>query len=191
MNPGLRQLLDRSIIFPLQRKGARLLTKAALFVLSAFAFLIAILFSMAAFFIWLVQVAGAIIASLAVAGLFFTMAIVAILFALYSGREQKPATAKVKEPLRPAAAPSQSAPPDARGAEDAERAERITEAVVPILEVLQALGWKREELALLASAELAKKLPPLTLVGLALICGFLIGRVHTLPFGSANKKEAE
>jgi hypothetical protein len=71
-----------------------------------------------------------------------------------------------------------------------DRAEVISEAVVPIIEILRSLGWKREELALLAGAELAKTLPPLTLVGFAIICGFLIGRMTELPAHFLTRKKA-
>jgi fatty acid desaturase len=189
MNPGLRQLIDRSIISPIQRKSVRFLTKAALFAVAAFAFLLAILFAMAAFFIWLVQLAGAIVASIAVAGLFCILAIIAILFALYGFREKKlkvspKQTADAKETARSTESPAQIA------LEDAQREESITEAVAPLLDVLRALGLKREELALLAGSELAKKLPPLTLVGLAIVCGFFIGRMNTFPFDLMTKKES-
>jgi hypothetical protein len=190
MNLGLRQLIDRTILTPIQDKSARLLTKAALFMLAAFAFLIGFIFLTAAFFIWVVQLAGPLVAALSVAGFYVAVGIIAVLIAIYGGRE------KVRKP-KPAAsqATSSSTGPSAADEnrisdDEKERAAVISEAVVPLIEVLRSLGWKREELALLAAAELAKKLPPLTLVGLAIICGFLIGRLYQLPVGLIPKKAA-
>jgi hypothetical protein len=170
MNLGLGGLVHQSIILPLQRKGARLLMKAALLLVALIALLVVIIFLTTAFFIWIDSLAGPLIAALAVAGLYLVVAIIAILGALYGGNE------------KPHPMPKQ--------ADRAGQKKVHPEAVLPIVEVLRALGWKREEMALLAGAELAKTLPPLTLVGLAIICGFLIGRMANLPFGWEPKKAA-
>ncbi len=187
MNLGLRGLVQQSIILPLQRKGARLLMKAALFVVALIALIVTLIFLTAAFFIWIDQLAGPLIAALAVAGLYLGIAIIAILCAVYGGNDKPRNT-----PKQAAAAGVKNLRSEQAGHEEAseqeERAAIISEAVLPLLEVLRALGWKREEMALLASAELAKTLPPLTLVGLALICGFMIGRMANLPFGWSPKK---
>jgi Putative Actinobacterial Holin-X, holin superfamily III len=182
MNLGLRGLVHQSIILPLQRKGVRLLMKAALFLVAFFALLVAIVFLTAAFFIWIDGLAGPLVAALAVAGLYLGIAIVAILAALYGGAEKPQASPKQAETIGDGIKENIS--------QEEDRAAVISEAVVPLLEVLRALGWKREEMALLAGAELAKTLPPLTLVGLAIICGFLIGRMANLPFGRSQKKAA-
>ncbi len=187
MNLGLRGLVQQSIILPPQRKCARLLMKAALFAVAFIALIVAAIFLTAAFFIWIDQLAGPLIAALATAGLYLGIAIIAVLCAIYGGNEKPPAASK------PAAAASaknlhREKTSQDHSKEQEERAEVISEAVLPLLEVLRALGWKREEMALLASAELAKTSPPLTLVGLALICGFLFGRIGNLPFGGRPTK---
>jgi len=184
MNGWLQQLIGQSILNPLQKKGARLLTKAALFGLAAIAFLIAVVFLSAALFIWIVQLAGTIAALLIFAVICITIGSIALLFGLYSGQE-KPQKAESKgvrqEDL---AAEAQD-----HRAQD-QRADTISEAVMPLIEILRSLGWKREEFALLAGAELAKTLPPLTLVGFAIVCGFLIGRMTQLPAEFLWRKKA-
>lgn len=191
MNFGLRGLVQQSIILPLQRKGARLLMKAALFLVALIALLVVAIFLTAAFFIWIDQLAGPLIAALAVAGLYLVIAASALLYAVYGGNEKprdasKQAKADGIKNLR-----QENAGQDNAQEEEA-RAEVITEAVAPYVEILRALGWKREEMALLAGAELAKTLPPLTLVGFAIVCGFLIGRMANLklPFEWAQKRSA-
>jgi hypothetical protein len=169
MNLGLRGLAQQSVILPLQRKGTRLLVKAALFLVAATALLVTILFLTAAFFIWIDQLASPLIAALAVAGLYLGIAVIAILCAVYGGKGKPRDTSKYA-----AAAINlrQEKASQDHSTEQEDRAAVISEAILPLINVLHALGWKREEMALLASAELAKTLPPLTLVGLALICAF-------------------
>ncbi len=192
MNLGLRGLVQQSIILPLQRKGARLLMKAALFGVALIALIIAAAFLTAAFFIWIDQLAGPLVAALAVAGLYFGTAVIAILCAIYGGNGESNGASEQAEAVGIKSQRTENARQDHsqdRLKEQEDRAEVISEAVLPLLEVLRALGWKREEMALLAGAELAKTLPPLTLVGLTLICGFLIGRMANLPFGWSPTKK--
>ncbi|WP_020173993.1 phage holin family protein [Methyloferula stellata] len=191
MNFGLRGLVQQSIILPLQRKGARLLMKAALFLVALIALLVAAIFLTAAFFIWIDQLAGPLIAALAVAGLYLVIAVGALLFAIYGGNEKpRDVSKEAKTDGVKSQRQENASPENARDEED--RAAVIAEAIVPYVEILRALGWKREEMALLAGAELAKTLPPLTLVGFAIVCGFLIGRMANLklPFDWAQKKSA-
>jgi hypothetical protein len=191
MNFGLRALVQQSIILPLQRKGARLLMKAALFLVALIALLVAAIFLTAAFFIWIDQLAGPLIAALAVASLYLAIAVGALLFAVYGGNEKpRDASKDAKTDGVKNRRQENASQENAGDAED--RAAVIAEAVVPYVEILRALGWKREEMALLAGAELAKTLPPLTLVGFAIVCGFLIGRMANLklPFDWTQKKSA-
>ena len=58
-----------------------------------------------------------------------------------------------------------------------ERSTKIDQFIAPLLNVLQNLGLRREQLAVLAGASVAKQLRPVPLVGLAIIAGFLLGRV--------------
>jgi len=180
MNSWLTQLVNQTIIIPLQEKGARLLMKAGLFCVAAFTFFLGIVFLIVAFFIWIYTLAGALIASLAIAGGFFLIALIAVL-GLFSDRFFQ-TKARKPAPARPAQGTAHRGPNmDAERAEENFRSVEITDAIQPIIETLRSLGMKREELALLAGAELAKKLPPLTLMGLLLVCGFLIGRMAKMP----------
>jgi len=183
MNAWLRQYLARTIVNPLQRESARLLTKAALFALALFVFLIGLGFLTAALFIWIDGLAGALAAALCVAGAYFGIGIIAIFTAIYGGK------ARLEAPARRQM--NEKRPRNVLEENDAEHVNReaeITEAIAPIIEVLRSLGLKREELALLAGAELAKTLPPLTLAGFAVVCGFLIGRMAKWPFGIGMKE---
>ncbi len=191
MNAWLQQLISRSILNPLQQKGARLLQKAALFAAAALALLFAIVFLSVAFFIWIAQLAGVLIACLAFGAAFLIVGIILLLVAFYSGREkpQKEIGSQHQRNSDKAQTESLSAEGQDHLAQD-QREEIISEAVIPVLEILRSLGLKREELALLAGAELAKTLPPLTLVGFAIICGFLIGRMSEIPANFLTRKKA-
>ncbi len=191
MNFGLRGLVQQSIILPLQRKGARLLMKAALFLVALVALLVVAIFLTAAFFIWIDQLAGPLIAALAVASLYLLIAVSALLYAVHGGKE-KPHGASKQAKTDSAKNLRQESPSQENVRQEEDRAEVISEAVAPYVEILRALGWKQEEMALLAGAELAKTLPPLTLVGFAIICGFLIGRMANLklPLDWAGKRSA-
>ena len=43
--------------------------------------------------------------------------------------------------------------------------------------MLASLGLRREQIAVLAGASLAKRLGPVPLVGIAIVAGFLVGRL--------------
>jgi uncharacterized membrane protein YqjE len=191
MNAWLQQLISRSILIPLQQKGARLLRKAALFALAAFAVLFAIVFLSVAFFIWIIQLVGVLAACLAFGAICLTIGVIALLFAVYSGREKlRTETSSRSQQQQNTGAAKESLADEQNDRAQDDRAEAISEAVVPVIEILRSLGWKREEWALLAGAELAKTLPPLTLVGFAIICGFLIGRMIELPRDLLKRKKA-
>ena len=54
---------------------------------------------------------------------------------------------------------------------------RIDQFSAPLLRLLRRFGLKRELIAVLAGTSVAKRLGPIPLVGLAIVGGFLIGRM--------------
>ncbi len=87
------------------------------------------------------------------------MAVVAVVLATRGGA--KPAQAEAE----PAAAAS------------AAKDEKVDQFTAPLLAMLASLGLRREQIAVLAGASLAKRLGPVPLVGIAIVAGFLIGRL--------------
>lgn len=144
--------------------GASLLRKLALFLVAGVCFIVTLIALTIAFDLWIASLAGPIVAALAVAFVYLLVGVVAIVLALRSG-----------------AAPSAAMKPDAAAEAAADhtrtRQAQIDHFTAPLLGLLQSLGLRREQLAVLAGASLAKQLKPVPLVGLAVIAGFLIGRM--------------
>lgn len=145
--------------------SARLLRKLALFFVAAVCIVVVIIALTVAFALWVASKAGAIAGVLAVAGVYLVVALVAVFFALRKER------AAVAADLATAAQAAESEAA-ARG-----RGEQIDAFAAPLIDLLAGLGLKREQLAVLAGSSLAKQLGPLPLVGLALLGGFLVGRM--------------
>lgn len=153
-------LIDRASV-----AGGRLARKLALFLVAAVCLVVVLIALTAAFDLWVTSKAGAIIGALAVAGVYLVVALVALWLALRGG------------------ATSQAAPAGDAAAEDAARAAQsarkaqVDAFAAPLMQALAGLGLRREQLAVLAGSSLAKQLGPLPLVGLALVAGFLVGRM--------------
>ena len=115
-----------------------------------------------AFDLWIASLAGSIVGALAVAGLYLAVAVVAVVLATRGGA--KPAQAGAEEPESTATA-------------SAAKDEKVDQFTAPLLAMLASLGLRREQIAVLAGASLAKRLGPVPLVGIAIVAGFLIGRL--------------
>ena len=139
--------------------GASLLRKLALFVVAALCMVVVVIALTIAFDLWIASLAGSIVGALAVAGLYLAVAIIAVVLATRGGA--KPAQAEAE----PAAAAS------------AAKDEKVDQFTAPLLAMLASLGLRREQIAVLAGASLAKRLGPVPLVGIAIVAGFLIGRL--------------
>jgi hypothetical protein len=140
--------------------GARLLWKLALFAAAAAALAIAGIAATLAFGLWIASMRGPVAGALAVAALYAAVAILAVVLALWPRRA---ATARAaQDPVRE----SQTKTND-----------EIDAFTAPLLDALSRFGLRREQLAVLAGASLAKQLGPLPLVGLAILAGFLVGRL--------------
>ena len=116
-----------------------------------------------AFALWITSLAGAVVGCLAVAGVYLLVAVAAVALALGGGAKAR-------------AAPAGEAS-DARRDEARAFDAQIDQFSAPLLRMLQNLGLKRELVAVLAGTSVAKRLGPLPLVGLAIVAGFLVGRM--------------
>ncbi|WP_158810811.1 phage holin family protein [Beijerinckia sp. L45] len=143
--------------------SVRLLRKVALFLVAAMCLLVVLIALTIAFDLWIATLAGPIVAALAVAGLYFIVAILAVVFALRDGSSPavtvEDAKAAEAVPLQP------------------EINAQIDQFTKPILDILQRFGLRREQLAVFAGATMAKRLGPVPLVGCAIVVGFLVGRL--------------
>ncbi len=149
--------------------SARLLRKAVFFLIAAACLLVVLAALTAAFFLWIASLAGSIVGALAVAGIYLLVAIVAIILAL---RDPKPA-ATVRQAASADAAAQQASARQAKAGLNAQ----IDQFTAPLLDLLAKIGFRREQFAVLAGASIAKQLGPLPLVGLAIVGGFLLGRM--------------
>lgn len=152
----LSPIMDR-----LSAAASRLLWKVAFFALAGLSMLVVLLALTIAFCLWIASMAGTIVGVLAVAGLYLLVALAAVFLALRKPLAAKAETEEVK------AEHEQTTAFDAQ----------VDEFTAPLMRVLQRLGLKREQLGVLAGMSVAKQLGPLPLTGLALIAGFLVGRM--------------
>ena len=175
---GLAARLIGGMITPLIDKvsasSARLLRKLALFVVAGLALVVVGIALTMAFELWVASRAGHIAGALAVAGLYFTIAIIAVALALWGGKSKtQSAEARDSRPgtTKPGAGRSEGAA-DRSGLDS-----QVDAFAAPLLNILAGLGLRREQLAVLAGTSLAKQIGPVPLVALAIVAGFLIGRM--------------
>lgn len=153
-------IVDRLTAF-----GTNLLRKIVLFLVAALCMVVVIVALTVAFDLWIASLAGPIVGALAVAGLYLGIAIAAVAFALRIG----------SKPVERAS--DDSTERNAREATGAEKDAKVDQFTAPILAMLASLGLRREQIAVLAGASLAKRLGPVPLVGIAIVAGFLVGRL--------------
>ena len=144
--------------------SARLLKRLALFAVAGLCSAVVLIALTIAFDLWVASKLGAIAGALAVAGLYLAVAVAAVLLAL---RKEKPRTVSADQAESESAAKAEKA---ASGAQ-------IDDFAAPLMAALAGLGFRREQVAVLAGSSIAKQLGPIPLVGLALIGGFLVGRM--------------
>ncbi len=145
--------------------SASFLRKLALFLVAAICMVVVVIALTFAFDLWITTLAGPIVGALAVAGLYLLIAMSAVVLALRGGT--KPTAASVKMEA------DDTARNDSARAKD----EKVDQFTAPILSMLASLGLRREQIAVLAGASLAKRLGPVPLVGIAIVAGFLVGRL--------------
>ena len=142
--------------------GASILRKLALFLVAGVCLVVVIIALTFAFDFWIASVAGPIVGALAVAALYLFIAAVSVILALRGGRR--------------VADPSHGSKPETV-ADGQTKDETVDQFTAPILAMLASLGLRREQIAVLAGASLAKRLGPVPLVGIAIVAGFLVGRM--------------
>ncbi len=152
------------IIERLSQFGATLAKKLALFFVAGVCFAIVLLALTIAFDLWIASLAGSIVGALAVAGVYLVIGTTSVLVALRSG-------------AAPEAVAEERATEGDEAAAHSSRGAQIDHFTAPLLNILQNLGLRREQLAVLAGASVAKQLRPIPLVGLAIVAGFLFGRI--------------
>jgi hypothetical protein len=170
MNALINRLISEAAA-PIERMSARLLKKAVLiFVAMSCLFAGAILLAIA-LFVFVQPIAGTAIAALGTGGLYFGVALICIMVA---SRESSPHSAPV--------ALASGSIPETQGNSTSQKrafASNIDEAVAPVLDILRDAGFERERLALEAGTEIAKQLHPFSLAALAIVAGFILGRILT------------
>jgi uncharacterized membrane protein YedE/YeeE len=119
--------------------------------------------------LWLTQLYGPVIGALGAAGLYFVVTLLALVLLL--ARRAKPPVSKKNSPT-----PAEPAANTEAEEHASNFSAEVESTVAPFVAVLSELGLKREEVAVRLAAEASKQMGPLTLVGLALIVGFLAQR---------------
>ena len=157
---ALDPLIDR-----VSTAAARLLRKVALFLVAAGSMVVVLIAMTIAFDLWIASKFGPIIGALAVAGVYLAVAVLAVVLALI---DHAPSEAPQAEPAEARQSASEA---------DPARNEQIDQFTAPLMAMLAQFGLRREQLAVLAGSSIAKQLGPLPLVGLAIVAGFLIGRM--------------
>jgi hypothetical protein len=149
---------------PIKRAIGRIVQSAALLTVAAICLIIMWGFLTAALFIFLEDRYGGTIAALAVAGFYLLLAIICVV--VLKIMQRSAAKAELHEP-RLAAATSDVV------------SEEVQRAAEPWMQILETAGLYRERAALIVSGEALHKLKPMQLVGMAVLGGFVFGRVIT------------
>ena len=157
------------IIDQLSETAARLARKVALLLLAALCMVIVVIALTVAFFLWLATVASPVVAALSVAGFYLTIALVAVVVALWGGSGKTAPASETRAPDTEAAKAAEAA---RAGLES-----QIDDVIAPLMAFLAKFGLRREQLAVMAGASIAKQIGPIPLVGLAIVGGFLLGRM--------------
>jgi hypothetical protein len=156
--------LLREATAPIRRAIARIVQSAALLTIAGICLIIMWGFLTAALFIFLEDHYGGTIAALAVAGFYLLLAIICVV------------TLKI---LQRSAARAEQHQPTLTAATSDVVSEEVQRAAEPWMEILETAGLYRERAALIASGDALRKLKPMQLVGMAVLGGFVFGRVIT------------
>jgi glucan phosphoethanolaminetransferase (alkaline phosphatase superfamily) len=158
------QRLIKEATAPIKRAIARIVQSAVLLTIAGICLIIMWGFLTAALFIFLEDRYGGTIAALAVAGVYLLFAI--ICFVVLKIMQRSAAKAEERQATLAAATSDVVA-------------EEVQRAAEPWMEILETAGLYRERAALLMSGEALHKMKPMQLVGMAVLGGFVFGRVIT------------
>jgi hypothetical protein len=156
--------LIREATAPIKRAIARIVQSAVLLTIAGICLIIMWGFLTAALFLFLEDRFGGTIAALAVAGVYLLFAITCVVVLKIMQR-----SAVKAERQQPTLA-------DAAGEVVSEEVQRAAE---PWMQILETAGLYRERAALIVSGDALRKMKPMQLVGMAVLGGFVFGRVIT------------
>jgi Putative Actinobacterial Holin-X, holin superfamily III len=156
--------LIREAAAPIKRAITRIIQSALLLTIAAICLIIMWGFLTAALFIFIEDRYGGTIAALVVAGVYLLFAIICFV---------------VLKLLQRSAAKAERAQPTFATATSDVVTEEVQRAAEPWMEILETAGLYRERAALLISGEVLHKMKPMQLVGMAILGGFVFGRVIT------------
>jgi hypothetical protein len=156
--------LIREATAPIKRAIARIIQSAVLLTIAGICLIIMWGFLTAALFIFLEDRFGGTIAALVVAGVYLLFAIICVAVLKIMHRS----AAKAEERQATFAAATSDVV-----------SEEMQRAAEPWMEILETAGLYRERAALLVSGDALRKMKPMQLVGMAVLGGFVFGRVIT------------
>lgn len=154
--------LIREATAPIKRAIARIVQSAVLLTVAGICLIIMWGFLTAALFIFLEDRFGGTIAALVLAGVYLLFAIICFV------------ALKVMQRSAAKAAERQTTFAAATTEVVSEEMQRVAE---PWMEILETAGLYRERAALLIGGEALRKMKPMQLVGMAILGGFVFGRV--------------
>jgi hypothetical protein len=156
--------LIREATAPIRRAIARIIQSAVLLTVAGICLIIMWGFLTAALFIFLEDRFGGTIAALAVAGVYLLFAIICVV---------------VLKIMQRSAVKAEAHQPTFAAATGDVVAEEVQRAAEPWMEILETAGLYRERAALIVSGDALRKMKPMQLVGMAVLGGFVFGRVIT------------
>ena len=156
--------LIREATASIRRAIARIIQSAVLLTIAGICLIIMWGFLTAALFIFLEDRFGGTVAALAVAGVYLLFAITCIV---------------VLKILQHSAAKAERQQPTLADATGEVVSEEVQRAAEPWMEILETAGLYRERAALIVSGDALRKMKPMQLVGMAVLGGFVFGRVIT------------
>jgi Putative Actinobacterial Holin-X, holin superfamily III len=156
--------LIREAAAPIKRAIARIVQSAVLLTIAGICLIVMWGFLTAALFIFLENRFGGTIAALIVAGVYLLFAIICFVALKIMRRS----AAKAEERQATFAAATSDVV-----------SEEMQRAAEPWMQILETAGLYRERAALLVGGEALRKMKPMQLVGMAVLGGFVFGRVIT------------
>jgi hypothetical protein len=156
--------LIREATAPIRRAIARIVQSAVLLTIAGICLIIMWGFLTAALFIFLEGRFGGTIAALAVAGVYLLFSITCVV---------------VLKIMQRSAAKAERQQPTLADATGEIVSEEVQRAAEPWMEILETAGLYRERAALIVSGDALRKMKPMQLVGMAVLGGFVFGRVIT------------
>jgi Putative Actinobacterial Holin-X, holin superfamily III len=168
MNALINRLISEATA-PIEKTSARLFKKAVLFFVALSCLFVSSIFLTIALFVFVQPLAGTAMAALGTGVLYLGVALICIVVASREGSRPAARAAAKSCPK----VDSNDTPPRQNLAFPS----NIDEAVAPVLDILRDAGLERERLALAAGMEIAKQLHPFSLVALAIVAGFILGRI--------------